>query len=70
MSIVSSSYVEASPLPDGSRAVTETHTDSTGQQHVFSWVGTANATTALAAHAAELEQQLADAEADALLGGA
>jgi ApbE superfamily uncharacterized protein (UPF0280 family) len=69
VSIVTSTYTEATPLPDGSRYVLETHTDSAGVEHTYGWIGTADAATVLAAHAAEIEQQLAEAEADALLNG-
>lgn len=68
MSIVSSNAIEGTPLPDGSRLVTETHVDSVGGEHVLSWFGTDAADSHLAANAAMLEAQLAEAEAAALLG--
>jgi len=51
--------------------ITENHVDSAGQIHVWTYSAPLNADTTalLAAHTAQLEEQLAEAEAEALING-
>lgn len=53
------------------KLVTEHHVDSAGQIHVWTYSAPLNADTTalLAAHTAQLEEQLAEAEAEALING-
>lgn len=69
MAIITSTYIEGTRLPDGSRFVTETHTDSEGVQYVRGWVGTGDAATVVAANAAALADELAAVEAAWLIDG-
>lgn len=72
MSIVSSVTVSDIPTSQGgNRYVIEQHTDSTGTVHtVRSFVAAGvDAATVLAAHAVDLADRLAEAEAQQLLEG-
>ncbi len=71
MSIVSSTYVEDHAQADGRHYVTETHTDHLGNKYVVEYlaaVGT-NYATVMTARAAQIEADLAEQEAAALLAG-
>jgi hypothetical protein len=74
MPITSSTYTsDAHSQGGGAKWTIERHTDSTGRVHTvgpYLWDGVANRDTLLAARAAQLDVQLAEAEADALLVGA
>lgn len=51
--------------------ITENHVDSAGETHVWTYSAALNANTAglLAAHKEQLEEQLAEAEAEAIING-
>lgn len=64
MPIVSSALIEEGVQVDGRRWVRETHTDQLGASYVVSWLAGAGdlGGSQIAAHAAQLEDQLAAAE--------
>ena len=70
MSIVSSSVVFDPAGPDGRKWATETHTDHLSVPHVAAYLWDANidANAVLAARAVQIASDLAEAEAQALLG--
>ena len=71
MSIVSSSYtVDAVADAYGRRIVHEAHTDSTGRVHRWSYLAAPDADmdAILAQHASATAAQLAEAEANELMG--
>lgn len=69
MPIVSSSYVVGPTQACGRSYVTETHTDHLGVRYTIEYLAApfAEYDTIMAGHAAQLEQNLAEAEAHALL---
>ena len=73
MPITSSVYTtDAHAQGSGARWTIERHTDSTGRVHTagpYLWDGVANRDALMAARAAQLDVQLAEAEAESLLEG-
>lgn len=69
MSIVSTT-IEQYPQASGAIDVVERHTDHTGEQYMRVWTARGHDIEAMAAaHAVELEAQLAQAEIDGVLNG-
>ena len=70
MTIVSSSVVFDPAGPDGRKQARETHTDHLGNVYVrgYLWDSGIDANAVLAARAEQIESELAEAEAQALLG--
>lgn len=70
MAIVSSSYVVDHAQVDGRNTVVETHTDHLGAVYIFEYLAdnAMNKDTILANRAAQLATDLAEGEAQALLG--
>lgn len=70
MTITSSTYTEGAVQADGRRYVAEHYVDGTGQTYDYSWLGTEDAPTVVAARTATLNAQLAKAAAaQALVAG-
>ena len=71
MAIVNSSFAVGVPQHDGRVWVTETHVDSTGQEHQFMYLAAPDHDHAavMAARAVALAEQLAQAEIDGVLNG-
>lgn len=73
MPIVSSTYTtDAHAQTGGGRWTIERHTDNTGLVHTvgpYLWDEVSNRDTLLAARAAQIDAQLAEAEAEQLMGG-
>ena len=73
MPIVSSEYItDAHQQVGGGYWTIERHTDNTGRVHQlgpYLWDGVADRDALLTARAAQIDAQLAQAEADALMGG-
>lgn len=71
MPIVTSTYItDAHSQVGGGRWTIERHTDSTGRVHTvgpYLWDGAADRGTLLAAHAAQLDVQLAQDEAEQMM---
>lgn len=69
MSIVSSTFSIGHAQADGRKYVTETHIDNIGVAHSFEYLAGASADYAAiaAARAVQIQEQLAEAEFDALI---